>query len=246
MAGIRLSEPSFFDESVTSSRFFWMSMAISLTIHTALIVTLSITKSKILQAPLKQIEVIYQDIKTPSIKSVQVVKDDLKLLQGEKSENPFKKIDILQKNRDVFSPAQEKFKDISKFQGRTSLDKKEIPRISTADMDRKVTVPFLQTEKISNPSYLSYNESLRMKIRERAYIYVNDKQIESGEVYLTFLLSATGEVKGIKVLGDKTQANEHLKMVATRSVKESSPFPPFPKGVNYPELTFNLLISFKK
>jgi outer membrane biosynthesis protein TonB len=246
MAGIKLFESSTFYESVTGNRLFWASMAISLAIHVSVIITLSLTKTKILQTPLKQIEVVYQDIKTQSVKTQQISKDDLKLLQGEKRETPLKKIDVLDKDKEMFSPGEERFQDVSKFKGKLSMDKKEVPRFSTAEMDRKVTVPYLKTEKISNPSYLSYNENLRMRIRERAYTYVNDKAIESGEVYLTFLLSSDGEIQGIKILGDKTRANDYLREIAMRSVKESSPFPPFPQGVNYPELTFNLLISFKK
>jgi len=30
-----------------------------------------------------------------------------------------------------------------------------------------------------------------------------------------------------------------------RSIKDANPFPPFPKDLNYPELTFNVVISFE-
>ena len=38
---------------------------------------------------------------------------------------------------------------------------------------------------------------------------------------------------------------DYLRSVALKSIKESNPFPPFPIGFNYPEFTFNLMISFQ-
>jgi hypothetical protein len=33
--------------------------------------------------------------------------------------------------------------------------------------------------------------------------------------------------------------------VGVKSVQEAGPFPPFPQDLNYPELTFNVSISFQ-
>jgi len=68
---------------------------------------------------------------------------------------------------------------------------------------------------------------------------------KSGRVYLTFVLSSGGMLKQLQIIDSKTSANEYLRNVALKSIKESSPFPPFPIGFDYPEFTFNLLISFQ-
>ena len=49
----------------------------------------------------------------------------------------------------------------------------------------------------------------------------------------------------IQSLPETLQANEFLRNVGMKSVQEAGPFPPFPKDLNYPELTFNVQISFQ-
>ena len=122
-------------------------------------------------------------------------------------------------------------------------------RVAMLDIDRKITLPPIATEKITNPKYLSYNDDMRAvisrNIKQRAYTYVNHKDFEAGKVYLTFVLLNNGALKQLKIIDSKTVANEYLRYVALKSVKESNPFPPFPIGFDYPEFTFNLLISFQ-
>ena len=54
-----------------------------------------------------------------------------------------------------------------------------------------------------------------------------------------------GELQRVKVIENETKANDFLRAVGIRSIKESGPFPPFPKELRYPELTFNVVISFE-
>jgi len=103
----------------------------------------------------------------------------------------------------------------------------------------------LKSEKITNPKYINYHEVIRSKIKNRAYFYVNDPQFESGEVYLTFVLNSDGHLSRIKIIDEKTRANSYLRSVGLRSIKESSPFPTFPSDLAYPELSFNVIISFE-
>ncbi len=124
-------------------------------------------------------------------------------------------------------------------------DRKEWRRSPLHEGKRFVSVPLLDSGKISNPKYLNYHEHIRNRIRSRAYLYVDNPQFDVGEVYLTFVLLADGALKQIKIIDQKTAANDYLRMVGLRSVKESSPFPPFPEDLEYPELSFNVIISFK-
>jgi hypothetical protein len=74
---------------------------------------------------------------------------------------------------------------------------------------------------------------------------VNHPDFQAGEVYVTFVLESSGILKKVKIIEEKTAANSYLRNVALRSIMESNPFPPFPKGFDYPEFTFNLLITFQ-
>ena len=149
----------------------------------------------------------------------------------------------------MFSIIGDRIKDISKISGNLLTSQKKNPTISTLDVGRKITLPPMGTTKITNPKYITYNDDMRgtisRNIKRRAYTYVNHRDFESGRVYLTFVLSSGGMLKQLQIIDSKTSANEYLRNVALKSIKESSPFPPFPIGFDYPEFTFNLLISFQ-
>ena len=110
---------------------------------------------------------------------------------------------------------------------------------------RSISVPVVATQKITNPNYIGYNDRIRDKIRNRAYFYIDDPQFQQGEVYLTFIVTSDGNLKDLQIIGERTHANDYLRAVGLRSVKESSPFPPFPASLKYPELSFNVVISFQ-
>lgn len=122
---------------------------------------------------------------------------------------------------------------------------KQLAKISESAEKRVISVPVLTAQKITNPKYIGYNDRLRDKIRNRAYFYIDDPKFQAGEVYLTFVLSADGTLKDLKVSEERSRANEYLREVGLRSVRESGPFPPFPDELKYPELSFNVIISFE-
>ncbi len=97
--------------------------------------------------------------------------------------------------------------------------------------------------KIDNPSYISYYQTVREKIRRCAYQNYNRNEI--GEVYISFIISNDGYIKSVRLINEKTTGNDYLKDTALRSVKDASPFPNFPKELDYPQLSFNIIISFE-
>lgn len=127
------------------------------------------------------------------------------------------------------------------------MQKKHFSKLPSLEGKRHIAVPLLRSEKITNPKYLSYHDRIRDKIKNRAYFYVDDPRFDAGEVYLTFVISANGDLKAVKLINKKTYANDYLKSVGLRSIKESSPFPSFPADLKfkYPELSFNVVISFE-
>lgn len=108
---------------------------------------------------------------------------------------------------------------------------------------KKITLPPLDIDKVDNPSYISYYQIVREKIRRAAY--QNYTRVEVGEVYLSFVILSDGTLKEIRLVEEKSSSSPYLREIALRSIKEASPFPNFPKELDYPHLSFNVVISFE-
>lgn len=108
---------------------------------------------------------------------------------------------------------------------------------------KKITLPAVELDKINNPSYLSYYQIVREKIRRAAY--QNYVRTDTGEVYLSFVISSDGYIKEVRLHEDKSSTSLYLREIALRSIKDASPFPNFPKELDYPQLSFNVVISFE-
>lgn len=147
--------------------------------------------------------------------------------------NPAPYIDkgsILNKNKEIAPPKYTFTKP--------AFEKPDI--ISTK---KKISMPSLGLDKINNPSYISYYQIVREKIKRAAY--QNYTRAEIGYVLISFLISADGSLKAEKLVEEKSSPSPYLKETALRSIKEASPFPGFPKELDYPQLSFNVLISFE-
>ena len=108
---------------------------------------------------------------------------------------------------------------------------------------KKITLPPIGIDKINNPVYISYYQIVREKIRRAAY--QNYTRSETGEVYLSFVIFTDGSLKEMQLVQEKSSADTYLRDIALRSIKEASPFPNFPKELDYPQLSFNVVISFE-
>lgn len=228
-----------------ANRIFYYALMASLFLHLTVIGGLSLwgaLRAKIFFKTLKPIEVTYHEIKKEPepaedarFKEVNVIKQP-----------PVpQRVEVVSRKMEMFSPAVSNIKDISKTAGKIETSVKKEPTIKTLDLERKITVPLLKAEKITNPKYLNYHDSIREKIKRRAYSYVRHPGFAPGEVYLTFVLTSGGALTNIKVISEKTSANADLIAIGRSSVEESAPFPLFPEDLNYPELTFNVIISFE-
>lgn len=108
---------------------------------------------------------------------------------------------------------------------------------------KRISLPAIEMAKIDNPSYISYYQIVREKIRRSAY--QNFTHNETGEVYASFIITNDGYIKDVRLAEEKTTVNEYLKDIALRSIRDASPFPNFPKELDYPQLSFNIIISFE-
>jgi outer membrane biosynthesis protein TonB len=237
--------------NMMDKKLFTTGLIFSFCIHVGMIGLLSLTKSKksFFTKPLKSIEISYQNINSLNTKKKETVFKNLKVTKSQKPQQP-QKVKVLSKKNNMLSAIGERIQDISKISGKLAESQKKTPQISMIDISHKITISPISTEKITNPKYLSYNDDMRAtissNIKQRAYMYVNHKDFQAGKVYVTFVLASSGMLKQVQIIEGKTLANDYLRTVALKSIKESSPFPPFPIGFNYPEFTFNLLISFQE
>lgn len=120
------------------------------------------------------------------------------------------------------------------------------PSLMKPDMaagKKKITLPAVGLDKIDNPSYLNYYQIVREKIKRSAY--QNYMRTEEGEAYLSFTIYNSGYLGQVKIVEDKSSGSSYLNDIALRSIKDASPFPGFPKELDYPELSFNVVISFE-
>ncbi|MBM3246395.1 MAG: TonB family protein [Candidatus Omnitrophica bacterium] len=108
---------------------------------------------------------------------------------------------------------------------------------------KKITLPPIASEKINNPSYMNYYQLVREKIKRCAY--QNYSRSEEGEAYLSFIISDDGLLRETRLSEEKSSPSPYLRRIALESVKDASPFPNFPKELDYPQLSFNVIISFE-
>jgi len=108
---------------------------------------------------------------------------------------------------------------------------------------KKVSLPQVDIDKINNPSYVSYYQVVREKIRRCAYR--NYGSSDMGEVYISFIVSSAGYLEQARLIDEKSSANDYLRGIALRSVNDASPFPKFPPELDYSQLSFNVIISFE-
>jgi TonB family protein len=147
-------------------------------------------------------------------------------------------------NPPPFIDKEDIFKGTREISARENIFTK--PAFSRPEMvatKKKISLPPIDLDKIDNPSYISYYQIVREKIRRAAY--QDYSRAEVGEVYLSFLISQDGSLKTTRLVEEKSSFSPYLREVAMKSIQEASPFPVFPKELDYPQLSFNVVISFE-
>ncbi|MFA5038738.1 MAG: TonB family protein [Candidatus Omnitrophota bacterium] len=109
---------------------------------------------------------------------------------------------------------------------------------------RAVQTPNVPGETYQTPEYKNYYQIVREKIRRQAYR--NYKRLQQGDIFLTFILSASGELMESRVIREKSSTDAYLQSIALESVRLSAPFPQFPPKLKSKDrLSFNVIISFE-
>lgn len=169
--------------------------------------------------------------KTPDVKKEPFLKLSSMITAAKIAPPPF--ID----KQEVFKRNRETIQRESSFI-RPALTKPDIIAVK-----KKITLPALDLDKSNNPSYISYYQIVREKIKRAAY--QNYTRVEVGEVYLSFIISSEGYIREMRIVEEKSSFSPYLRQIALNSVKDASPFPNFSKDLNYPQLSFNVVISFE-
>ena len=58
-------------------------------------------------------------------------------------------------------------------------------------------------------------------------------------------ITTSGQIKDAKINEEKSSTHSYLKEIAKKSIYDASPFPNFPKDLDFSELSFNVIISFE-
>lgn len=97
----------------------------------------------------------------------------------------------------------------------------------------------------SNSDYINYYQLIREKIRARLkdnYRHYN----REGDVYIAFTINQNGSLVSYSVDRSKSTSDEVLLHITAASLKAVSPFPGIPKNISMPQMSFSIMISFKK
>ncbi len=95
-------------------------------------------------------------------------------------------------------------------------------------------------------TYIGYYRLVREKIRYYAdRNYIKEGSAIQGEVFLSFTVTSKGELLHIMIMDNRSAKDLLLRDIAINSVRDASPFPAFPQGMNQYQVTFNVIISFE-
>ncbi len=224
------------DPSIFENRVFRYSLFFSLLVHALLLTRISYNIVRHAPRSAKPIQVMYEKAQPPiKAEPRKEPPQELKRIKEEKLQNTSN----LFPKESSFSPV---LRDVKKATEGIKLSEKNTP-LYRPTVERRVSVPPLKSEKINNPVYLNYYQLVRNRIKGEAY--KNYSEYDSGKVYLAFVLLSNGTLKQINLIEEKTDANAYLRNIGLKSIKNSTPFPPFPENLKYPELSFNVVISFE-
>ena len=214
---------------------FEIALIISILIHVLLLYFLPNIKAfQEQQLRVTEIEVTYEKLPEVQQKKFAALSEKIPLPRN----IPDAK-DIRLKDKKLSSPSlpRPQFKEVKII----PVKPPAFPDISLAN--KKVTLPEIEQPEIKHPLYLNYYQSVREKIRR--YAYSNYAKLHEGEVYISFIIDSAGNLKDIKVLEDKSCDNPYLKQISIKSIQDASPYPAFPKDLDYPQLSFNVIISYE-
>lgn len=224
---------------ISEHRFFQIGLGVSFLLHAVIVIGFVQSKDQLQQLEKQVDQVKKRDMKFETEKKKKYKPIEVKKIppQAKIAEKP----KALERKQESALPlVKDRSPMPQHFQ--SSLERKPA-KLKGMKVSRQVAVPMLQSGKINSPAYVTYYQIVRDRIRQKAYN--NYVQYRSGDVYMTFVLLANGELKQIQIVPGKSTPDPYLHEVGLESVHQASPFPSFPEELKYPELTFNIVITFQ-
>jgi len=93
--------------------------------------------------------------------------------------------------------------------------------------------------------YADYYRAIRERIAQRLKANYRD-HYRSGDVEAFFVLNSNGSLNRIDLDLGRSAKDSSLVDIVASSIAEASPFPPFPKELDAPQLPFGLTVTFKE
>lgn len=219
-----------------SDRLFRNFLLLSIFIHAFILIGLPRLRVMPFRRMNSKLEVTYQNIKAEtSVKKrlLEMIEKRLSVNSGLKPTADLKKIP----NPPAYS------QDVLRSGGRTTGKKISTPAIKEKTLSSFVKLPNVTSPFTKSPAYINYYEVIREKIK--AVVDLSTSFSVEGEVYLTFIVDSNGQLKALKLIEDKSIVDQELRQIAYNYVEQASPFPPFPKELKHPQLSFNVIIEFR-
>ncbi len=94
-------------------------------------------------------------------------------------------------------------------------------------------------------AYADYYKMIRNKIRDRL-VSRYYSGLKEGEINLVFTLTSNGKLESVNIKETGSAKDPGLRDMTMRSVKEATPFPPFPKSLAAARMSFDISVSFRK
>jgi outer membrane biosynthesis protein TonB len=151
------------------------------------------------------------------------------------------------KEEPVLSKMREtpKVEIVKKVEVKPAPASKEMPKKDNALKQAIAADAKKQAQIRSTKEYINYYQLIREKIRDRLKEHYRRYYAE-GEANLVFILTSDGRLESSAIDVSSSTADRTLHDIALRSLRESAPFPAFPKALTLPKMTFNLQVSFKR
>ena len=119
--------------------------------------------------------------------------------------------------------------------------------METAPAQRENLIPasIPGTTLPNTPECMNYYQYIREEIR-RSLKRNYTADFSEGEVGVLFVLNQAGELVTFDFDEAKSAGDYKLRQLAYKSIDDTSPFKPFPRGLTKRQISFNLTVVFKK
>ena len=97
----------------------------------------------------------------------------------------------------------------------------------------------------NNKDYITYAQAVRERIKQKL-IRNYRRHYKEGDVNLLFIIQSDGRLTEFDVDHKNSTDDNRLIDIALSSLRQASPFSPFPKELDVEQLPFSLTISFKE